>query len=36
LKSRTLLVVDDEPANVELIRMIVEDTTPGLRETCWR
>jgi two-component system cell cycle response regulator DivK len=25
VRSKTLLVVDDEPANVELIRMIVED-----------
>ena len=25
MRPKTLLVVDDEPANVELIRMIVED-----------
>jgi two-component system, cell cycle response regulator DivK len=29
--SKTLLVVDDEPANVELIRMIVEDAALPVR-----
>lgn len=31
MRPKTLLVVDDEPANVELIRMIVEDAALPVR-----
>jgi CheY-like chemotaxis protein len=31
VRAKTLLVVDDEPANVELIRMIVEDAALPIR-----
>jgi two-component system cell cycle response regulator DivK len=31
VRPKTLLVVDDEPANVELIRMIVEDAALPVR-----